>query len=1084
MKSRSQHSVARRTAVTLAALGLLAVGAATARAQSTYTWNASGTVSWQTASNWTPARTSPATDDILVFNNGATTTATSIPPQTIGQLRVSGNTTVNLQALPNFFGVGLTIAGGTGPDLSVTPGSALNVTGTTQLRIRLLAGATGAVSGNMTFSGAAHNLDAADASAIQFGGNARFTQGAGCTGNVFNNAGAANVIVFGPGTTFVFAASGGADPFGFAQPSSKVVFQTGSLYRQAVATAPSLSGRTYADFELNVAASVLGTGAAALGIDHLTVSLGTLTLGMTGPFHLKGNVVVASGARLNLSPASNATVTLDGPAVQTITVDGAFSSNERESFDIDNPNGIQVANSITLGGNFLSTGSVSALHFTHGLIHLGANVLTIGPTTGVTGASQATGWVDGKLKRTVTIAKGAGSQSWPVGDVSTYAPIDFSTSDGAGGIVLTGWTTPGEHPDVGASGIDAARDVNRWYTLARNSGTFSGTVELTFHFAASDVDGGADTGDFYGVRHDPTLWTPLIPGTRTSTSTQATGVTDFGEFAIGETGLHVLTATAGPGGSIAPSGSLLVTEGGSQSYDIAPADKCHVIADVTVDDVSVGAVSTYAFSNVTADHTIAATFSALGPFTITPSAAGAGTVYPSAPVSVSCGDAYTFTINASQCGTAVDVLVDGVSIGPVVNYTFTDVQTNHTIHAIFNQVPPFTITATAGPGGAVTPAGSVQFDCGSDPSFSIRPDSCFAITDVRVDDVSVGPVTDYTFHNLHADHTLAASFAPIMPVITAGAGAGGSISPSGPVDVPCDGSQTFTITPSDGCHPIQDVKVDGVSVGPVSSYTFTAVRSAHQIEASFANGTFTITAGTVGSGTMTPSGVVIVACGASQSFTIDDIGCGPIAEVSIDNVSMGPIAGYTFTDVHANHTIVASFATDSFHLDVNIQGEGTVSLSPQVPDNRYACGTTVTLMATASPNWSFQSWVGDFSGTSTTLEVTLAHDSKVTAVFGGPFAGVVQPTIHEFRLARVTPNPGAGPLRIEWELPRESRVRLSVLDVQGRELAVPTDGTFQAGRHETTWSGQSDQGSAPAGIYFVRGQALGKELTRRFVRIR
>lgn len=70
------------------------------------------------------------------------------------------------------------------------------------------------------------------------------------------------------------------------------------------------------------------------------------------------------------------------------------------------------------------------------------------------------------------------------------------------------------------------------------------------------------------------------------------------------------------------------------------------------------------------------------------------------------------------------------------------------------------------------------------------------------------------------------------PTITASAGAGGSISPSGAVGVPPRGNQTFIISPSPG-YRVQDVRVDGVSVGAVRSYTFSDVQSDHTIEALF-----------------------------------------------------------------------------------------------------------------------------------------------------------------------------------------------------------------------------------------------------------
>lgn len=69
--------------------------------------------------------------------------------------------------------------------------------------------------------------------------------------------------------------------------------------------------------------------------------------------------------------------------------------------------------------------------------------------------------------------------------------------------------------------------------------------------------------------------------------------------------------------------------------------------------------------------------------------------------------------------------------------------------------------------------------------------------------------------------------------ITALAGAGGSISPSGSVSVIKGTSKTFTITPDDG-YTVSDVLVDGTSVGAVSSYTFSDVTAAHTISAVFA----------------------------------------------------------------------------------------------------------------------------------------------------------------------------------------------------------------------------------------------------------
>jgi len=65
-------------------------------------------------------------------------------------------------------------------------------------------------------------------------------------------------------------------------------------------------------------------------------------------------------------------------------------------------------------------------------------------------------------------------------------------------------------------------------------------------------------------------------------------------------------------------------------------------------------------------------------------------------------------------------------------------------------------------------------------------------------------------------------------VITVTAGKGGSISPKGIVNVADGGDQSFTITPDDG-HDVFEVKVDGTSIGGVTSYTFMGVSDDHTI---------------------------------------------------------------------------------------------------------------------------------------------------------------------------------------------------------------------------------------------------------------
>jgi serine protease len=145
---------------------------------------------------------------------------------------------------------------------------------------------------------------------------------------------------------------------------------------------------------------------------------------------------------------------------------------------------------------------------------------------------------------------------------------------------------------------------------------------------------------------------------------------------------YTITATAGTGGTIDPSGEVIVSEGDNQTFTIA-AYAGYEISDVLVDNVSVGAVSSYTFSNVTANHTIHAEFASVPTYKITASAGEGGTIDPSGEVIVNEGDSQTFSITAATGYEIDDVVVDGGSVGAVSSYTFSNVTADHTIHATF-----------------------------------------------------------------------------------------------------------------------------------------------------------------------------------------------------------------------------------------------------------------------------------------------------------------------------------------------------------------------------------------------------------------
>lgn len=286
-------------------------------------------------------------------------------------------------------------------------------------------------------------------------------------------------------------------------------------------------------------------------------------------------------------------------------------------------------------------------------------------------------------------------------------------------------------------------------------------------------------------------------------------------------GNFTITASAGANGSISPNGVTSVACGNNQSYTIT-ANACYQIANVLVDGVSQGAINSYTFTNVAATHTISATFSPIT-YTITASAGANGSIAPGGNVSVNCGTNQSFNISPASCYQIADVIVDGVSQGAIASYTFNNVVANHTISATFSQIV-YTINASAGANGSVSPNGAVSVNCGANQTFNITPASCYDIEDVVVDGVSQGAIPSYTFNNVTTDHTIAASFIDnfVTPTISLDVFPGSTI---------CSGTNvTFTANISNGgTNPNYEFFLNNVSVQSGSSNSYSSSTLSEEI---------------------------------------------------------------------------------------------------------------------------------------------------------------------------------------------------------------------------------------------------------------
>ena len=216
------------------------------------------------------------------------------------------------------------------------------------------------------------------------------------------------------------------------------------------------------------------------------------------------------------------------------------------------------------------------------------------------------------------------------------------------------------------------------------------------------------------------------------------------------------------------------------------------------------------------------------------------------------------------------------------------------------------ITATCNEGGTITPNGVANVKKYSDQAYTIKANEGYFIQSVKVDNVEKGAIETYTFERVTTNHTITVTFAPKELAITASAGTGGSISPSGTVKLKYGEDKSFTITPNEG-YEIKSVTVDGQDKGKITSYTFDDVKEAHTISATFVKKTFKITASAGAGGSISPNGTSTVSYGDSKTFTITPAQGYKVKSVVVDGANKGELTTYTFSNVKAAHSISVTF---------------------------------------------------------------------------------------------------------------------------------------------------------------------------------
>ncbi|MCX6229932.1 MAG: CHRD domain-containing protein [Bacteroidetes bacterium] len=276
---------------------------------------------------------------------------------------------------------------------------------------------------------------------------------------------------------------------------------------------------------------------------------------------------------------------------------------------------------------------------------------------------------------------------------------------------------------------------------------------------------------------------------------------------------------------------------------------------------------------------------------------------------------------------------------------------------------PFSITASAGTNGNITPNGLSTIYCGNSQTYNFTPDAHYHIADVLVDGISVGTPSSYTLNNVNANHTISVSFDIDMFTLTVTRnGIGSGIISTGDGFIHCGStcSYSYPYGSSVNLSAIADATSNfdgwgGSSCSGTSGCTLT-MDGDKSVSATFSRILYTLTVNYSGSGSVSssPSGI---SCGSTCSALY--------VTGTLVTLTATPASGYHFTGwtggcsgtgscnilMDASKSVTAHFELDNHTVSFNANG-GNGTMSNQVS----AIAANLTINTFTQNCFSFTGW--------------------------------------------------------------------------------------------------------------------------------
>jgi hypothetical protein len=348
-----------------------------------------------------------------------------------------------------------------------------------------------------------------------------------------------------------------------------------------------------------------------------------------------------------------------------------------------------------------------------------------------------------------------------------------------------------------------------------------------------------------------------------------------------------------------------------------------------------------------------------------------GRVSPSNTLSVLEGESTTIHVLADAGYTIESVTIDGQAAAIQSSYHFNDVTSDHSFSVVFavdDGAITYQVSTSLNGNASITPAGVLTVAEYADQSFTITPDQGYFVASILVNGVDQGALTQLDLTNVTANTTVVVNVekTPLPKYnLTVTQSENGSISPMSSI-VEEGESATDTITPISG-YKIDDVTVNGVSQGAVSSMTLANITEDQSITASFSEqllAQFTVSASASAGGSVSVSSQLVDE-GTDLVIDITANAEFEITEILLNNVAQTISSQVTLSNISADQTVIVTFSaidtsagcTGATAWNIN-ESWTNYSVGDQRVDNNQLWEVTNIAYSTYQPSgaWGYFGW--------------------------------------------------------------------------------------------------------------------------------